>query len=63
MSLLLYKSIFFLKFEHGQIIIYVENSFLHFQYDDFLTQFKVILVLTTYEMQVCGFYFTGFTLK
>ena len=63
MSLLLYKSILFLKFEHGQIIIYVENSFLYFQYDDFLTQFKIILVLIIYEMQVFEFRFTGFTLK
>ena len=45
------------------MIIYVENSFLYFQYDDFLTQFKIILVLIIYEMQLFEFRFTGFTLK
>ena len=36
-SVLQYRSIKFLKFEHDQRIIYVQNVFLYFEYDDFLT--------------------------
>ena len=37
MSLLLYRSIVFPEFEHDQRIIYVQNFFLYFEYDNFLT--------------------------
>ena len=37
MSLLLNKSNVFLKFERGQIIIYVQKFFLYSEYDGFLT--------------------------
>ena len=60
MSLLLFRSIVFLKFEHDQIIIYVHNFFLYFEYDGFLTQFRMIVVLITHAMQVCEFCCTGF---
>ena len=62
MSILLYRSIKFPKFEHDQRVIYVHNFFQYFEYDDFLTQFRIIVVLITYVMQVCVFLFTGFTL-
>ena len=56
-----YIKTLFLKFEHGQIIIYVYNFFLYFKYDGFLTYFRVIVVLIIYVMQVCEFSFTEFT--
>ena len=36
MSVLLYRNIVFQKFEHGQIIMYIHNLFVHFEYDGFL---------------------------
>ena len=60
MSLLLYKSIIILKFEHDQIIIYAQNFFLYLEYDGFLTLFRVIVVHITYVMQISEFSFTGF---
>ena len=47
----------FLKIEHGEIIIYVHNFSLYFECDDFLTSFRIIVVLITYVMQVCEFRF------
>ena len=39
------------------VIIYVQNFFLYFEYDGFLTLFKIIVVFFTYVMQVCEFLF------
>ena len=62
MSVLLYRSIKFPKFEHDQKVIYVHNFFYYFEYDDSLTQFRIMVVLITYVMQVFEFRFTRFTL-
>ena len=35
----------FPKFEHGQIVIYVQNFFLYFEFEDFLTLFRTTVVL------------------
>ena len=53
MSLLLYRSIVFVKIEHGYIIIYVPNLFLYWEYDGFLTLFSIIVVLITFVMHIC----------
>ena len=37
MSVLLHRSIKFPEFEHNQRVIYVQNVFLYFEYDDFVT--------------------------
>ena len=37
MSVLLYRSINFQKFEQDLRVIYVQNFFLYFEYDNFLT--------------------------
>ena len=62
MFLLLYSSIVFLKSEHGKLIIYVQNFFVYFEYDGFLTSFIIFMIFMNYVMQVCEFCFTGFAL-
>ena len=62
-SVLLYSSIKFPKFEQDQRVIYLHDFFQYFEYDDFLTQFRIMVVLITYLMQVSEFRFTRFTLK
>ena len=62
MSVLLYRSIKFPKFEHNQRVIYIHYFFKYLEYDDFLIQFRIMVVLITYVIQVCEFRFTGFTL-
>ena len=48
MFVLLYRGIKFPKSEHGQRVIHVENFFLYFEYDDFLTYFTITVVLFMY---------------
>ena len=55
MFLLLYSSIVFLKSEHGKLIIYVQNFFVYFEYDGFLTSFIIFMIFMNYVMQVCEF--------
>ena len=62
-SVLLYWSIKFPKIEHDQRVIYLHDFFQYFEYDDFLTQFRIMVVHMTYVMQVSEFPFTRFTLK
>ena len=62
-SVLLYWSIKFPKIEHKQRVIYLHDFFQYFEYDDFLTQFRIMVVLITYVMEVSEFRFTRFTLK
>ena len=57
MSLLLYRSIVFLKIERGQII-YLHIFFLYLEDDVFLTLFRITVVLITYVTQVYEFCFT-----
>ena len=52
----------FPKFENNQKVTYVQDAFSYLKYDDFLTKFRIIVVLITYVMQDCEFRFTGFTL-
>ena len=51
----------FPKFENNQKVTYVQDAFSYLKYDDFLTKFRIIVVLITYVMQDCEFRFTGFT--
>ena len=53
MSVLLYWSIKFPKFEHDERAIYVKIFFLYFKYDDCLTLFRITVILIIYVMQVC----------
>ena len=62
-SVLLYRSIKFPKFEQDQRVIYLHDFFQYFKYDDLLTQFRIMVLLITYVMQVSEFQFTRFTLK
>ena len=48
MSVLLYRSIKFPEFEHNLRVIYVQKVFLYFEYDDFVTYFRITVVLITY---------------
>ena len=41
---LLHRNIVFRKTEPGYIIIYVHDFFLYFEYDDFLTLFRISVV-------------------
>ena len=50
-----------LKFEHSQIIICAKNFFLYFEFDDFLTQFRLIVILIVYVMYKLELHFSGFT--
>ena len=56
MFVLLYRGIKFPKSEHGQRVIYVENFFLYFEYDDFLTYFTITVVLFMYASLWVSFY-------
>ena len=62
MSGLLYRSTEIPKFGHHQRVIYVHNFFQYFEYDDFLAQIRIMVILITYVIQVFEFRFTGFTL-
>ena len=62
-SVLLYRSIKFPKFEQDQRVIYLYDFFQYFEYDELLTQIRIMVVLIPYVMQVSRFLFTRFTPK